>query len=69
MNDKVQREHSTSRSGYAVVRGKTPTACGKLGDVLAFAREQRETEAICQIAVVEVDGEKFCRMYGMTLIL
>ena len=27
-------------------------------DILAFARERRETEVICQIAVVEVDGEK-----------
>ena len=26
--------------------------------ILAFARERRETEVICQIAVVEVDGEK-----------
>lgn len=43
---------------YAVVRGKAPTACGNMGDVLAFARERRETEVICQIAVVEVDGEK-----------
>ena len=25
--------------------------------ILAFARERRETEVICQIAVVEVDGE------------
>ena len=58
VSDKVQREHSTSRNGYAIVRGKTPAACGKLGDILAFARERRETEAICQIAVVEVDGEK-----------
>ena len=58
VSDKVQREHSTSRNGYAIVRGKTPTACGKLGDILAFARERRETEVICQIAVVEVDGEK-----------
>lgn len=33
VSDKVQREHSTSRNGYAIVRGKTPTACGKLGDV------------------------------------
>lgn len=32
VSDKVQREHSTSRNGYAIVRGKTPTACGKLGD-------------------------------------
>ena len=58
VSGKVQREHSTSRNGYAIIRGKTPVACGKLGDILAFARERRETEAICQIAVVEVDGEK-----------
>ena len=58
VSDKVQREHSTSHNGYAIVRGKTPTACGKLGDILAFARERRETEVICQIAVVEVDGER-----------
>ena len=58
VSGKVQREHSTSRNGYAIVRGKEPAACGKLGDILAFARERRETEVICQIAVVEVDGEK-----------
>ena len=63
VSDKVQREHSTSRNGYAIVRGKTPAACGKLGDILAFARERRETEVICQIAVVEVDGEKICLLY------
>lgn len=34
VSDKVQREHSTSRNGYAIVRGKTPAACGKLGDSL-----------------------------------
>lgn len=27
-------------------------------DILAFARERRESEVICQIAVAEVDGEK-----------
>lgn len=32
VSGKVQREHSTSRNGYAIVRGKTPAACGKLGD-------------------------------------
>ena len=58
VSDKVQREHGVSRNGYAIVRGKEPAACGKLGDILAFARERRETEEICQIAVVEVDGEK-----------
>ena len=58
VSGKVQREHGVSRGGYAIVRGKEPAACGKLGDILAFAREQRETEEICQIAVAEVDGEK-----------
>lgn len=69
VSGKVQREHGVSRGGYAIVRGKEPAACGKLGDILAFAREQRETEEICQIAVAEVDGEKSSPEYGMTLIL
>lgn len=33
VSGKVQREHSTSRNGYAIVRGKEPAACGKLGDI------------------------------------
>lgn len=57
-NGRVQREHGTGRNGYVVVRGKAPTACGEMGDVLAFARERRDSEAICQIAVAEVDGER-----------
>ena len=57
-NGRVQREHGTGRNGYAVVRGKAPAACGEMGDVLAFARERRDSEAICQIAVAEVDGER-----------
>lgn len=36
VSDKVQREHSTSRNGYAIVRGKTPAACGKLGDTVTL---------------------------------
>ena len=58
VNNKVWCERGTSSNGYAVVRGKAPTACGELGDVLAFAKEQCESGTICQIAVVEVDGEK-----------
>ena len=58
VNGRVQREHGTGNYGYVVVRGKEPTACGKLGDVLAFAKERHEDGTICQIAVAEVDGEK-----------
>lgn len=41
VSDKVQREHSTSRNGYAIVRGKTPAACGKLGDIPEFPAAYR----------------------------
>ncbi|MBR2312185.1 MAG: hypothetical protein IKA46_02735 [Clostridia bacterium] len=45
----------TGRKGYAVVRGLRPYAKGKLGDILAMARE--ENGEIVQIAVHVVDGE------------
>lgn len=41
MSEKVQREHSTSRNGYAIVRGKTPAACGKLGDMLDWLQREK----------------------------
>ena len=47
----------SGRRGYAVVRGLRPYAKGKLGDILAMAREGEQNE-IVQIAVHVVDGEK-----------
>ena len=44
------------RKGYAVVRGLRPYAKGKLGDILAMARE--ENGEIVQIAVHVVDGDR-----------
>lgn len=36
--------------------GKDPVATGRLGDILAFAKEAPDSEAIVQVAVGRVDG-------------
>ena len=41
--------------GYAVVRGR-PVATGRLGDILAFAKEAPDSESIVQVAVGQIDG-------------
>ena len=41
---------------YAVVRGKDPVATGRLGDILAFAKEAPDSESIVQVAVGRIDG-------------
>ena len=36
--------------------GKDPVATGRLGDILAFAKEAPDSEAIVQVAVGQIDG-------------
>lgn len=43
--------------GFAVVRGPNPIASGRLGDILALAKEEPGTGRILQIALFKVDGE------------
>ena len=38
-SDQVSKDRATARGGFAVVRGSDPIAQGKLGDILAFAKE------------------------------
>lgn len=57
-NDHVKKDHANASAGYAVVRGVDPIACGKKGDILAFAKECPETGKIMQIALCRVDGKK-----------
>ena len=54
----VRQEHGSGSNGYAIVRGKSPIACGGLGDILSLAKEESNSKMICQIAVAEVDGKK-----------
>ena len=47
VSGKVQREHGVSRGGYAIVRGKTPAACGKLGDTHWLRIYQKHQLSVC----------------------
>ena len=53
----VSKDQATARYGYAVVRGSDPVARGKLGDILAFAKECKDSPEIEQVALARVDGK------------
>ena len=56
-NHKVKEDKGTADDGYAIVRGPDPIACGKeVGDILAFAKENKRGTKIVQVALVKVDG-------------
>lgn len=57
-NSHVQKDQARTTNGYAVVRGADPVACGELGDILAFAKENPTNKQIVQVALSRVDGEK-----------
>ena len=57
-NRQVQKDKAQSSNGYAVVRGIDPMAKGKLGDILAFAKEDPVKGNILQVALAQVDGKK-----------
>lgn len=52
----INRNRAMANCGYAVVRGKDPVATGRLGDILAFAKEAPDSESIVQVAVGQIDG-------------
>jgi len=54
----VIKDKATANNGYAVVRGLDPAARGKLGDILAFAKEDTSARTVEQIALAQVDGVK-----------
>lgn len=58
LSSHVERDRANANGGYAVVRGLDPVACGSVGDILAFAKENPMTGCIEQIALTCVDGEK-----------
>ena len=57
-NGHVRKEKGRAQRGFTIVRGADPLASGKVGDILAFAKETPETKKITQIAVVRIDGKK-----------
>ena len=56
-SDQVSKDRATARGGFAVVRGSDPIAQGKLGDILAFAKERKDSSEIEQVALARVDGK------------
>ena len=66
-SSQVSRDRGTAGGGYTVVRGCDPMARGRLGDILALARENARGTRIEEIAITRVDGEKILPgiWYGM----
>ena len=58
LSSHVKMDRAKANCGYAVVRGFDPVACGSVGDILAFAKENPSTGCIEQIALTRVDGTK-----------
>lgn len=56
---RVDRERAKASSGYTVVRGIDPVACGQVGDILALAAEEPYSGKITQIAVALVDDDRY----------
>lgn len=70
LSSHVSRNRAKARNGYAVVRGADPVACGKLGDILAFAKEDTESKKIIQVALGYVGAKQIFPglWYGVDLI-
>ncbi|WP_313530586.1 DUF7666 domain-containing protein [Anaerotignum sp.] len=65
----VKKDRAKAVRGYAVVRGIDPVACGSIGDILAFAKEDLSGNIISQVALTRVDGIKILPgvWYGVDL--
>lgn len=50
----VKNEEGNAKNGFAIVRGKNPKAKGKIGDVLALAKEEKDSVKIIDAAVGKV---------------
>lgn len=57
-NKRVRRERGDAAGGFVIVRGKNPQAKGKVGDILAFAKEEQERNDISELGLYEVDGKE-----------
>ncbi|MDR1548997.1 MAG: hypothetical protein LBT06_10480 [Hungatella sp.] len=58
-NRRVSMEEGEAKMGFVVVRGKNPTAKGKMGNVLGFAREEFCSNKVVEIGLVIIDGKDF----------
>lgn len=53
----VREKGKANGHGFCIVRGRTPIATGKKGDILAFAKEDADGN-ILEVAMAVVDGSK-----------
>ncbi|MDO4339136.1 MAG: hypothetical protein Q4C91_13805 [Eubacteriales bacterium] len=58
-NRYVRKEAGKSADGFVVVRGKSPRAAGKMGDILALAQEAPDSREIQEAALFVVDGKEY----------
>lgn len=65
----VEKNYGKATNGYAVVRGIDPVACGKAGDILAFAKENHAGNKIVQLALTRVGSDEIMPdiWYGVDL--
>ena len=54
----VRKDCANATAGFAVARGVDPIARGRMGDILALAKENVQGNQVVQIAMTKVDGEK-----------
>lgn len=54
----TSEDFGEASGGYVVVRGHDPVARGRIGDILAFAKEGADGKKITQISLTSVDGKK-----------
>ena len=58
-NKFVLKEKGKSYNGLAIVRGKDPRACGKIGSYLVLLKEKENGAAILEVALFQIDGERY----------
>lgn len=65
----VKKDRAEASIGYAVVRGTDPIACGKRGDILAFAKEDPVSGRIIRVGLAQVDGRRILEgtWYGVDM--
>lgn len=54
----VAENHGTAASGFIITRGKEPSAKGKIGDFLGFAKEEADSRKIIELGLYYVDGKE-----------
>ena len=55
---RVCKESGTGKEGFVIVRGKSPKACGKLGDVLGIVKEKSGSREGMEMGLYIVDGKE-----------